>query len=127
MPFIDNESRLNAIIVTQGEQRLSMLRAGTRGKLMKALKTKYYYNEGEVNAIGFKFPRYGVFWEKGVGKGVGMKNGTRYDKSKSRTALMRRQAHPWFSRIMDEKSIQELANLVTKEKADLMVKSFKIN
>ncbi len=96
------------------------------GAFIRMLKERFHYSFGEIDRVGFKVPRYAIFSEKGLGRGVGMNDGVRYATSKNIGALLRRKQKPWYSTVMDQR-LPVLADHVAKAKADAYVKATKIN
>lgn len=69
--------------------------------------------DGEIpTAVRFGFPRHGVFFEKGVRKGVGM-------------ASPERKPHPWFNPVIDDK-LDELADIAAQNMSTLAINKIKI-
>lgn len=123
---------LNAMAKSWAEAVSSKLKAElssqhvqATGKLQRIIKHSLKYHAGDVNRISWRVPRYGIMVEKGVGRGVGMKDGKRFDKSKNGNSLSRRKPKPWFSKVLDSE-LPKLADIVAKEKADQVVKSIKL-
>lgn len=99
-----------------------------KGDLYFALKENVRYIDGVADRISYRMPRHGILREKGVGRGVGMKNGKRYGKTKTispETALSRRQPKPWFSIVLD-KSVPELANIVASINSNAVINLYGI-
>lgn len=75
----------NADIRAWGHATLGALKAGAApigargtGQLMRLLKVRYYQRYGEIYGLGYQFPRYGVWLEKGARKGYGGSKGSRW-------------------------------------------------
>ena len=122
--------------------RMQIMRLSHKGKgdLAKALRFKLRKDPlGVLNRIGFSFPRHGVFFQKGVGRGYVMEGGvvvrgrkptkteTLYAKAKNRdlhrivtTGEIKRHPADWFNSIMDN-NIPALADMVAKYMADASV------
>lgn len=99
-----------------------------RGDLYFALKDRVRYVDGVADRVGFKMPRHGILREKGVGRGVGMKNGVRFAYTKTvnpADALRNRQPKAWFSLVID-KNVPELANVVAAVNANASVNLYGI-
>lgn len=67
---------------------------------------------GGVSRINFKFQRHGIFFEHGVGRGRPVRSS-------------RATPRPWLAPILDP-AIQELADIIASEYADLGVDAIKI-
>lgn len=64
--------------------------------------------DGEVpTAVRFKFPRHGVFYEKGVRRGVPITS-------------TERKPHPWFNPVVEER-LDDLASIAAQNMADIAV------
>lgn len=91
------------------------------GKLGQKLKGSNRYRSGLIEAVGFQFPRYGVFVEMGVFGGL-----TR-DEARAQGKL---NPKPWFNPALDEHypklvdDIQKLnKNFIVKEISKLKIKN----
>ncbi|MGQ1890654.1 hypothetical protein ACT29H_09450 [Thermophagus sp. OGC60D27] len=100
----------------------SMATKGT-GSLAKKIGANYRKPDGEIESISYKFPRYGIFFAKGVGRGHVMQNGrvVRGIKNNKTVTLtggtINREPKDWFNSTVD-KTTSELADIVAKHKAD---------
>jgi hypothetical protein len=100
----------------------SMSSQGT-GNLAQKISASYGNPSGEIESISYKFPRYGIFFAKGVGRGHIMQGGkvVRGIKSSRVVRLLdgpvHRQPKDWFNNTID-KHVDELANTVASHKAD---------
>lgn len=83
------------------------------GRLFSELHNKLGYKSGMVDRVSFKFPRYGIMVEKGVGKGRGIRSG-------------KTNPRPWLSRALDEAAISELADIVASESANMAVNATRL-
>lgn len=70
---------------------------------------------GIISRISFKMPRHAIFVHKGVGKGTPI----------SMVGQTNRKAKPWFNPVIDNR-IDELADTVADEQADIIVKGINI-
>ena len=86
-------------------------RAKKTGRLIKSVTARTYKRGGITDRIGFRLLRYGVFVEKGVGKGRPI--GSRKAKQ---------MAKAWFNPEI-QKRLPELANLAAKHHADVNARS----
>lgn len=95
--------------------RINSLQIVDSGKLFRQTKYRLGYSFGEVEKVAYGFPRYGVFVEKGVGRGrpVG-------------SASAKKHARQWFNPTLDD-ALPKLAQRMAEGKADVAVKSIKIN
>jgi hypothetical protein len=118
-----------------------------KGDLLRWLRAKNYKYYGEIDRIGYSFPRHGVFLHKGVGRGYAMVGGKvvrvsgslqnsfwkEYAKLKNRnfspkvlrdTEIMRK-AVEWFNPVIRD-NIDKLADMVAEMRADQSVNATKI-
>lgn len=81
------------------------LKAAATGNLAASVKNRNKKRDGVMEAVGFTFPRYGVFYEMGVFGGLTRKEAREQGKL---------DPHPWFNPTVDrnlprlEKNMQEL-------------------
>ncbi|MFA6484409.1 MAG: hypothetical protein WCW62_17660 [Bacteroidales bacterium] len=132
---------------TRNMLKSSVARLSMKGKkeLMTRLQYKTKKDYGETEAVIFNFPRHGVFFHKGVGRGYIMMAGTvvrgkrKDNKSHSANTPQNAFIHPvqgplkrhpkeWFNPVFT-KSIPMLADIIAKTKADQIfdVKNLKLN
>lgn len=83
--------------------------------LWKSVRYRIRTSYGVAERIGFGFKRYGVYVEKGVGRGRPI--GSTKAKQKAR---------PWFNPRMDE-LLPVLAEKMGEAAADVIIKGMKIN
>jgi hypothetical protein len=105
-----------------------------KGDLMRQLQVKNKKDYGEIDRVIFNFPRHGVFFHKGVGRGYivvagRVIRGKRNNPSKhgsntmdntiqhAATGPLKRFAKPWFTPVF-EREIPRLADIITRLKAD---------
>jgi len=94
-----------------------------KGELAAKLRTNIRYDLGEVESIGYQFPRHGVFFQKGVGKGHVMAGGRvvrgiKHGKIiKPIDGTINRQPQDWFNGVLDTQ-VPQLADIVANHKAD---------
>lgn len=134
--------KYNADVKGWGQNSLQVLRVSLaalnvreRGRLLAELKVRYSKRYGQVRSIGYQFPRYGVFVEKGAGRGYGGKKGSQWRTNGARRrtdpaslgkmGTGRRQAKPWFNPIMDAR-VGALADLVVKHMGTAAVNNIRI-
>lgn len=130
-----------------GKIRMSIRSLTTKGKgdLVKSLRMDTRKDFGEIDRIGYKFNRYGVFVHKGVGRGYIMKGGVvvkgyrpgkvlKSMANNSNKALpdkialsgtINRKPKPWLNPVIDD-NIEKLANMVAEMRADQVVKVTRI-
>ena len=101
------------------------------GELARKLKKQIRMDSGEAESIIYKFPRHGVFFAKGVGRGHIMQNGkvvrgVRNNKTiRYLSGPVNRQPKDWWSKVLDQE-VSNLADIVANYKADeAVVNSFK--
>jgi len=141
----------NALITKWGFKTRNLLKSSVarlsmKGKkeLVTRIQFKTKKDFGEIEAAIFNFPRHGVFFHKGVGRGYIMVAGTvvrgkRKDKSHSSNHPNNAVIHPasgplkrhpkdWFNPVFI-KSIPVLADIIAKTRADQIfeVKHLKLN
>lgn len=118
---IPNSAALNQDVKSWAQEtsgdlldKISELNIVDTGNLFRRLRHRLGHSFGEVEKISYGFPRYGVFVEKGVGRGrpVGSPKAKQY-------------ARPWFNPTLDNR-LPDLANRVARHSANLAVKSIKI-
>lgn len=100
----------------------SLSNEGT-GALAKSIRASFKKPGGEIEMISYKFPRHGVFFAKGVGRGHVMQGGrvVRGVKSGKTVKLIggevNRQPKDWFNSTLED-NIGDLADTVADHKAD---------
>ncbi len=112
----------------EAELRSSVASLGIkgRGEILKRLKTKFRYASGDIEGWSYRFPRHGIFSEKGVGREVGSKGGVRFPTAKNGTGMIKRKMKPWLSNVVNDDFINEVASLAAEMKADIEVTRIKI-
>ena len=106
---------------TQNALRNNIRSLSTKGKGELARMTHQYFRQyGEINRISFRFPRHGVFFAKGVGRGYRSKNGKVYKVESSRTQGFNRHPKDWFNSELD-KRVPMLAEMVGQRMAQAAV------
>lgn len=107
------------------EKLKANLNKATKGKgtLKKGLRTKLRKNFSEIETITYRFPRHGVFYQKGVGRGHVMENGNVVRGIKENKVIrlisgkVNREPRDWFNSTL-EKETPKLADTVADHKAD---------
>lgn len=135
---------------TLAELRQSGGRIGSRGTgtFMRTLRVRYQQRFGEIYGIGFQFPRYAVFAEKGARKGHGGAKGSRWwndsDTSVLKDGSIRQggwrrtnpasfgkmnsgasRATPWFNPVVDRR-MGTLAEMMADHVADMALNTILI-
>lgn len=105
-------------------QELHRLNIRQTGQLIKRISYRLRKADFQVERISYRFLRYGVFVEKGVGRGYSI------ERVKATTLLVggmsgKRRPKRWFNPVMDER-IPDLADQVAKHSADINAKRLKI-
>lgn len=125
----------------RGQKRLlggsiNALPVRATGHLVRELNVRFGARFGQVNYIGFKFARYGVFLEKGASRGHGGSKGSNWrttagGKRRTNAASLgkmgqgARPARPWFNRVM-EPAVEQLADIVAEHMADAAINNILI-
>jgi len=91
----------------------------TEYKLEQHLEAKTRKDFGEINQVSFQFPRHGVFFHKGVGRGWEMINGKVIRTAKGIQKGIRVPVD-WLNCEIDN-SIEELADELAGIKADALI------
>lgn len=126
---------------------IQMLTHAGKGELLRNLRTKTRQTYGEISAISYQFPRHGVFFHKGVGRGYKMVGGKvmrvsgsvqsefikQYAKLQNRTlaprvltgVAMKRDPKEWFNPIIESR-IDMLANMIVEMRANQVINATKI-
>lgn len=82
--------------------------------LINSLASRLRKRKGDIESVAFSFARHGIFLERGVGK---------YRPKGSAAAS--KAAKPWIAPTL-EPSIEELANILEEEYADIAAASLRI-
>ena len=106
-------------------QKLNSMNIRQTGKLLKSISYNLRKYHGEVERITFKFPRHGIFVEKGVGRGYPIESVRNTSAMLSVMSGKKRYPKPWFNPVMDDE-LPALADTVAKHYGDLSVKHIKI-
>jgi len=70
-----------------------------KGELLR-MTHQYFRQYGEINRISFRFPKHGVFFAKGVGRGYKSEKGI---VRKVSPGPIRRQPKDWFNSTLDQR------------------------
>lgn len=105
---------------TQARLRKSTDRSGKTSLikeefLTKSLGSRIRKKQGDLEAVAFSFSRHGIFLEHGVGK----------HRPKGSSAASR-AAKPWLEPVLSS-SIDDLANILENEYADLAAETLRFN
>ncbi|MGV8828260.1 MAG: hypothetical protein ACWA6U_08050 [Breznakibacter sp.] len=115
--------------------KVRTLKSGTKDtnpgekSLADAITLRTRSDSGEITSLSYHFPRKGVFFYKGVGRGHVMVNGTvargkRVGKVVKLTGgPVNRQPWDWFNEPI-EKEFNELADIIASHKADEVMADF---
>jgi hypothetical protein len=95
---------------------------GKTGKLASKFKSKVGYQFDIASKIAYKFERYGVFVEKGVGRGYPIESVKGNAAAIASASGKGRIAKPWFNPTI-EKEAARLADLLQQDVADIAVKN----
>lgn len=108
----------------------SLLKSGVNSKatkgngtLARSIKTSTRKQLGEIDSISYKFPRHGVFFQKGVGRGHVMQGNRVIRGLKNNKTItpidgnINRQPQDWFNATLDTE-VPKLADIVADHKAD---------
>lgn len=88
------------------------------GELLSSIKNKVKSRRGEVIGISFDLKRYGIFIDKGAGRGYG---GTSASGGRMGTGL--RKPRPWLWKSIDANEAM-LADLVVKKASEIVLDNF---
>lgn len=109
--FNDTEIKaLNKVVTNWARNTTRRLKNRAPGKLGQNLTNSNTYEFGLIQAAGFRFYRYGVFYEMGVFNGLTKK------KAIARGVL---DPHPWFNPIMRE-DVPKLLDKLQAQFSDLV-------
>ena len=120
---------LNKPVQEWANETKNLLKAG-----ISNVTAKTFQKDGIVSKVRIKFDRYGVFVEKGAGRGYGGNKGSKWRgkngiKSTNKTSLGKmgtgsRTAKPWFNPVL-EKQYPKLAKIIAETTANAVVKDIK--
>ena len=115
--FTDIEIKaLNKVVTNWARNTTRRLKNRAPGKLGQNLTNSNTYDHGLIQAAGFRFHRYGVFYEMGVFNGLTKK------QSIARGVL---NPHPWFNPIMRE-DVPKLMDKLQAQFSDLVEANSKL-
>jgi hypothetical protein len=127
-----NQNKYNAEARQWGEKlrmalasNIARLSSKGKGELVKGLRANYRTSYGDIESISYKFPRHGVFFAKGAGRGYKVTAGKiqRVPSGNSKvltSTSVNRQAKDWFNNAIDVE-IGSLINIVATYRADQAV------
>lgn len=109
------------IVIDRWVQALKRYNVGVTGALMESFIKELRKSNGDVDAVIFKFLKYGRFDDMGVGSGVSI-NGRvlnrRFDRYRDSDGKMQghlaRKKKPWYSKTL-YREIAKLSDLLQKE------------
>ena len=96
--------------------KLNALNVKQTGALIDTIKTRAVYRDGMADHVSVKYRYYGIFAEKGVGKGINIENVA------SNGALYSRKPKPWLSTTLDEE-IPVLAEAIVRAYGEISLNS----
>lgn len=108
---IEEAKHLNEFLQLWASSTRRALAAQNKGSVTTTLKNINKYKFGLMEAIGFKFPRHGVFVEMGVFGGL-----TR----KEAIAKGKLRPQPWFNPVI-ERRMPELIDGLAEKTGDLVI------
>lgn len=86
---------------TQAAMRNNIRAMSTKGKGDLLRMTHEYFRAfGQINRVSFRFPKHGVFFAKGVGRGYKSENGV---VRKVSPGPMMRHPKDWFNSTLDQR------------------------
>jgi len=103
--------KLNAYLQRWAARMRGRLRTQAKGSIQTNLTNQNKYRFGLMEAIGFKFPRHGVFVEMGVFGGLTKKEAIAQNKLNPK---------PWFNPAMD-RGVKELQEGLADITGDLVI------
>ena len=105
-------------IATQNAMRNNIRMMSTKGKgdLLR-MTHGYFWAYGQINRVAFRFPKHGVFFAKGVGRGYKSENGI---VRKVKPGPIMRHPKDWFNSTLDQR-IQILADKLMDTMANAVV------
>jgi len=83
--------------------------------LAKSVRSIFRKQSGDIEGVSFRFPRHGIFLERGVGK-----------HRPVNSAAANKAAKPWISTTLPS-ATEQLADILAKEYADLVAEDVQIN
>lgn len=101
-----------------------------KGDLVKHLRMKTKKDYGLVDRVTYQFPRHGVFFHKGTGKGYKITGGVlrRVPSGKNKTltsSSIKRVPAEWFNPVIND-NVDSLADMVAKHMADAAVNATRL-
>lgn len=121
--FNSDVNKWSAETETEMRSSISSLSGKGKGKLARSLKKKIMLSGGEAERISFLFPRYGIMFAKGVGRGHVMSAGkvVRGVKDNKTIRLLsgpvNRTPKDWWGPVLDNR-MSDLADIVADHKSD---------
>ncbi|MGY0037626.1 hypothetical protein [Pedobacter sp. NJ-S-72] len=97
--------RFALIVIDRWHQALKQYNIGVTGALMNSFIKEIKKNNGDVEAVIFKFLKYGRFDDMGVGKGVSLNDrvlNRKFDKYRNTSGKtvgsLGRKKKPWYTK-----------------------------
>lgn len=128
-----NTDKFNKAIESWGSKierllKMNLIYLAQKGKgtLESQLRLKTYKAFDEIYRVTYHFPRHGVFFQKGVGRGHVMVNNTVVRGVKSNRVVtlgkggINRDPKDWYNKTMNEET-PHLADTIAEHKADSAV------
>lgn len=108
---VQEAAHVNKFLQQWASSTRRALAAQNKGSVTTTLKNINQYKFGLIEAIGYKFPRYGVFVEMGVFGGLTRKEAIAQGKLRPQ---------PWFNPVL-ERRMPELIDGLAEKTGDLVV------
>lgn len=105
---INGKKELLRTLKSEASRSNLQKRIKEEGILSENLKARYAMNFGEIERIGYSFPKQGVFSAFGVSRGHGRSNP--------------RKQKNWFESVLDRR-VPTLADIVLEMRADMAIES----
>ncbi len=110
--------------------------ANGTGALVASIKQSTGTRDGQIDRVGLKFARHGIYFEKGAGRGKGGTKGSRWRNAAGETKTTRanslgkmntgsRKAKPWLNPAL-ETAKDNIQEVVVDFYQDAIVKSIQI-
>jgi len=113
---LQEAKELNKFLQLWASSTRRSLAAQNKGSVTATLKNQNKYRQGLMEAIGYKFPRHGVFVEMGVFGGLTRKEAIAQGKLRPQ---------PWFNPVL-ERRLPALLDGIAEKSADLIINAQRI-
>ena len=94
----------------------SFTTSGSSKKLARSFKHKIKLAFGVPDRVQFRFKRYGIYFNYGVGRGQAIGN----------QAAGKRVATDWYGKVITDNDIAELQNIVAEYDQNLVINAFRL-